>query len=73
MVKDNPRVWHELLSEALWAYRTSQSSSTGVTPFALTYGHDAVLPMEITVRSMRVALQNNCTPAEYDEAMLIEL
>ncbi|KAG6466148.1 hypothetical protein ZIOFF_076059 [Zingiber officinale] len=41
MITDNPRVWHEVLSEALWAYRTSQRSSTGVTPFALTYGHDA--------------------------------
>ncbi|XP_059671031.1 uncharacterized protein LOC132316572 [Cornus florida] len=69
MVEDNPRVWHELLSEALWAYRTSQRSSTGVTPFMLTYGHDAVLPMQVTVRSMRFALQNNLTPAEYNESM----
>ncbi|XP_059671013.1 uncharacterized protein LOC132316553 [Cornus florida] len=73
MVEDNPRVWHELLSEALWAYRTSQRLSTGVTPFMLTYGHDAVLPMEMTVRSMRFALQNNLTPAEYNESMLVEL
>ncbi|XP_059663476.1 uncharacterized protein LOC132309146 [Cornus florida] len=73
MVEDNPRVWHELLSEALWAYRTSQRSSTGVTPFMLTYGHDAVLPMEVTVRSMRFAMQNNLTPAEYNESMLVEL
>ncbi|XP_059626926.1 uncharacterized protein LOC132269687 [Cornus florida] len=73
MVEDNPMVWHEQLSETLWAYRTSQRSSTGVTPFMLTYGHAAVLPMEVTVRSMRFALQNNLTPAEYNESMLIEL
>ncbi|XP_059627205.1 uncharacterized protein LOC132269996 [Cornus florida] len=32
-----------------------------------------VLPMEVTVRSMRFALQNNLTPAEYNESMLVEL
>lgn len=24
MIKDNPRTWHNMLSEALWAYRTSK-------------------------------------------------
>ncbi|XP_059669376.1 uncharacterized protein LOC132314542 [Cornus florida] len=73
MVEDNPRVWHELLSETLWAYKTSQRSSSGVTLFMLTYGHDAVLPIEVTVWSMRFALQNNLTSTEYNESMLIEL
>ncbi|MBE2321401.1 transposase family protein, partial [Solirubrobacter sp. CPCC 204708] len=41
MVENNPRIWHELLSETLWAYRNSKRSSTGVTPFELTFGHDA--------------------------------
>ncbi|GKV50000.1 hypothetical protein SLEP1_g56718 [Rubroshorea leprosula] len=50
MVDDNLRRWHELLSETLWAYRTSQRSSTKMTHFALTYGHDTVLPMELTAR-----------------------
>ncbi|KAK2972389.1 hypothetical protein RJ640_022107 [Escallonia rubra] len=48
-------------------------SSTGITPYALTYGHDPVLPMEITVRSFRVAMQNSLPVAEYNEAMAIEL
>ncbi|GKU99828.1 hypothetical protein SLEP1_g12615 [Rubroshorea leprosula] len=73
MVDDNPRRWHELLSETLWAYRTSQRSSTKVTPFALTYGHDAVLPMELTARSLRVMIQHNPQSGEYDEAMMLEL
>ena len=73
MVKENPRSWDTQLSEALWAYRTSQRSSTGITPFMLTYGHDAVLPMEVTVRSARRALQNQLHPAGYTEAMIAEL
>ncbi|GKV45223.1 hypothetical protein SLEP1_g52331 [Rubroshorea leprosula] len=73
MVDDNPIRWHELLSETLWAYRTSQRSSTKMTPFALTYGHDAVLPMELTARSLRIAIQHNLQSGEYDEAMMLKL
>ncbi|XP_043717600.1 uncharacterized protein K02A2.6-like [Telopea speciosissima] len=57
VVDENPKKWAELLSEVLWAFRTSQRISTGTTPFALTYGHDAVLPLELSVRSARVAYQ----------------
>ncbi|GKV01311.1 hypothetical protein SLEP1_g13872 [Rubroshorea leprosula] len=73
MVNDNPRRWHELLSETLWAYRTSHRSSTKMTHFALTYGHDAILPMELIARSLRVAMQHNLQSEEYDEAMMLEL
>ncbi|GKV47251.1 hypothetical protein SLEP1_g54167 [Rubroshorea leprosula] len=73
MVDDNPRRWHELLSKTLWAYRTSQRSSTKMTPFILTYGHDVILPMELTARSLRIAIQHNLQFGEYDEAMMLEL
>ncbi|XP_043693025.1 uncharacterized protein LOC122643473 [Telopea speciosissima] len=73
VVDENPRRWAELLSKVLWAFRMSQRTSTGTTPFALTYGHDPVLPMEISVRSARVAYQQGMTPAAYKEAMLTEL
>ncbi|VVA40504.1 PREDICTED: retrotransposon, partial [Prunus dulcis] len=49
MLEKNPKQWHEKLSETLWAYRTSKREATGMTPYALTYGHDAILPMEIAV------------------------
>ncbi|XP_059639120.1 uncharacterized protein LOC132281437 [Cornus florida] len=73
MIKDKPRRWHETLSEALWAYRNSKRIGTGVTPYMLTYGHDVVLPMEMKVKSARVAFQNNLTPANYIQAMFVEL
>ncbi|GKV03063.1 hypothetical protein SLEP1_g15430 [Rubroshorea leprosula] len=44
-----------------------------VTPFSLTYGHDAVLPMELTTRSLRIAIQNGLNSREYNEAMIMEL
>ncbi|XP_073137625.1 uncharacterized protein [Henckelia pumila] len=40
MMEDNPRDWPRLLSETLWAYRTSKRTATGVSPFALAYVHD---------------------------------
>ena len=62
-----------MLSEAFWAYRTSKRSSTGDMPFMLTYGHDAMLPMEVMVRSARRALQNYSKPVNYNEAILARL
>jgi transposase InsO family protein len=37
-IAENPRQWHEILSEALLAHRTSQHEATKVTPFELVYG-----------------------------------
>ena len=32
-IEENPRRWHEVLSEALWADRISRHGATKVTPF----------------------------------------
>jgi hypothetical protein len=53
-MKDNPRRWHEKLSEALWAHRTSRHGAMKVTPFELIYSQEPVLPMEIGLQSLRV-------------------
>ncbi|XP_034215637.1 uncharacterized protein LOC117627591 [Prunus dulcis] len=73
MLEKNPKQWHEKLTETLWAYRTSKREATGMTPYALTYGHDAILPMEIAVQSLRIAHQHNLTGEDYCQAMLLEL
>ena len=39
----------------------------------LTYSQDAILPMEVIVRSARKALQNYLEPVNYNEAMLAKL
>ena len=72
-VEDQPRKWHEALSTVLWAYRNTKNKATGLTPFRLTYGQDAVLPMEINVKSLRVAKQAGLQPDEYSQAMFQEL
>ncbi|XP_059668752.1 uncharacterized protein LOC132313826 [Cornus florida] len=73
MIKDKPRRWHETLPEALWAYQNSKRTSTGTTPFHLTFGYDVVLTMELNVKSTKVALQHNQILANYNEAMLAKL
>ena len=39
-IEENPRRWHEVLSEALWAHRISRDGATKVTPFELVYGQE---------------------------------
>ena len=42
----------------LWAYRTTHKTSTGETPFALAFGHEAVIPAEIGVGTHRTEYFN---------------
>ena len=37
----------------LWAYRTTARTPTGETPFRLTYGTEAVIPVEVGVTSIK--------------------
>ena len=43
--------WLKELPNVLWAYRTTARTSTGETPFKLTYGIKAVIPIEVGVTS----------------------
>jgi len=61
---DNYRDWAEKLPLALWGYRTSMRTSTGATPFSLTYGMEAVLPIEVELASLRVMAE--CEVSEVD-------
>jgi hypothetical protein len=55
-IDEHPRHWHEVLSEALWAYR-------------LVYGQEAVMPWEITAGSRRIEFQNELAAEEYAALM----
>ena len=39
----------------------------------MVYGHDVVIPVEITVKSLRVSRQNQLSHVDYESAMLAEL
>ncbi|CAL1353459.1 unnamed protein product [Linum trigynum] len=61
--KDN---WTEELHTVLWAHRTTFKVATGETPFALTYGSDAVIPIKTTVPTYRITMFNEARPTELD-------
>ena len=54
-IEENPRRWHEVLSEALWAHRISRYGATKVTPFEFVYDQEAVLPVEVNMDAYRLA------------------
>ena len=62
---ETSRVWSEKLPFALWAYRTSFRTSTGSTPYSLVYGMEALLPIEIEMGSLRVALEHQISETEW--------
>lgn len=61
-VNENPRDWHVKLLTAPLAYRTSARMSTGVTPYSLVYGTEAVLPIERECSSLWLAVASNIDP-----------
>ena len=72
MVSKNRRDWHERLPEALWAYRTTVRTATGCTPYSLVFGSEAVLPLEVQLPSLRIAMQL-MAPDENVQVRLAEL
>jgi hypothetical protein len=59
--------WAEELPSVLWAFRTTPRRSTGESPYSLTYGTEAVIPLEInfpTLRSDQESAGGNNTALE---------
>ena len=48
--------WVKELPGVLWAYRTTNRKPTGVSPFALTYGMEAIVPTEIGMLTLRTEI-----------------
>jgi hypothetical protein len=69
-ISDNPKHWHKILSEALWAHRISTHRATKVSPFELVYGQETVLPVEISLNAVRIARQNDLTVGDYYNFMM---
>ena len=76
-MSDTYKDWHDLLPFALHAYRISVRTSTGATPFSLTYGMEVVLPIEVEIPSLRLLTEVELDEAEwvqrrYDQLNLIK-
>ena len=62
------RDWSEKVPFALWAYHTSFHTSAEATPYSLVYGMEAVLPIEIEMGSLRGALEQQISEAEWAQS-----
>ena len=58
--------WVEELSHVLWTYRTTLRKSTRETPFSMTYGAEAVIPLETGFPTLRTS---SFTPGNNDELL----
>ncbi|GJT92416.1 reverse transcriptase domain-containing protein [Tanacetum coccineum] len=54
-LEERSKNWMEELPHVIWAHRTMIKSSNGDTPFSLTYGTEAVIPVEIGMPTIRTA------------------
>jgi hypothetical protein len=57
-IEKNPKRWHEVLLEALWAHRIKKHCAKKVTPFELVYGQEVILPVEVNLDALRITQQN---------------
>src|SRR3954471_16380459 len=46
--------WAEEIPSILWSYRTTYKEATGETPYRMTYGVEAVIPLEVQMSSLRL-------------------
>ena len=65
--------WSEKLPFALWAYHTFFCTSIGATPYSLVYGIETTLPVEIEMGSLRVALEQQISEAEWVQSRFDQL
>ena len=50
--------WVEELSHVLWTYRTTPRRSTGEAPFSMTFGAEAIIPLETDFPMLRTSSSN---------------
>ena len=63
-------LWPEELPSILWAYRTTVRIPTGETPFRMTYGSEAVVPVEIGLTTLQTSTYDN---QQHEEQLRLNL
>ncbi|KAK3003569.1 hypothetical protein RJ639_018904 [Escallonia herrerae] len=63
-------LWVDELPKILWAYNTTTRTSTGETPFSLSFGTDALIPVEIGLPSLRLTTHD---PVQNEEDLRANL
>ena len=69
-ISSSKRDWNEKFSECLWAYRMTIRPPIGNTLFSLVYGCEKIIPLEIQMPSLRVALTTKMIEVDNDRLRL---
>ncbi|KAF5954548.1 hypothetical protein HYC85_007404 [Camellia sinensis] len=65
--------WVDELPSVLWAYRTTPRRSTGESPFTMTYGTEAVIPLEVGIPGIRTqGVENGTNDADLNPSSFVE-
>src|SRR2546430_1193006 len=59
------RDWAEKLPFALWGHRTTTKTVNGASPYELVYGMEAVLPVDIERRALRIVVEAELPEKEW--------
>ena len=70
MLDDKKGRWAEELPHVLWMYRTIPRRLIGETSFSMTYGVEAVIPLETGFPTLRTSLFNPSSNNELLEKSL---
>ncbi|RDX92294.1 hypothetical protein CR513_25599, partial [Mucuna pruriens] len=62
--------WHDMLPYALHGYRTLVRTSTRATPYSLVYGTEAMLLIEVEIRSLSVLVEAEIDDSEWVQSQL---
>lgn len=68
-VGEPPGTWVDKIPETMWVYKTTVRTATSQTPYALTFGIEAVAPAELVWPTARI---EQFQPKENDKAILLE-
>ena len=73
-LRKSGRRWIDELPAVLWSIKMTPNRATGQTPFALVYGAEAVIPIELIHGSPRVLAYDELEQERprQDDAMLLE-
>lgn len=72
-VSAHARDWDQKLTATLWAYNLTYKKATGYTPYFLTYGQECIVPMEMEIPSLKLALEHSLNEEESLEQRLLML
>ncbi len=57
----------------MWVYNTTYKITTGYSPFRLTYGMEAFLPIEVEVMTLRIVTMMRLPLDESQRHVLLQL